>query len=40
MEAGYCRKPMKEATPEMVKQAKVVYNKYFLKFKGIKERLK
>ena len=29
VKAGYCRKPMKEATPEMVKQAKVIYNKYF-----------
>ena len=29
VEAGYCRKPMKEATPEMVKQAKVIYSKYF-----------
>lgn len=29
VEAGYCRKPMKEATPEMIEQAKVIYNKYF-----------
>ena len=29
VEAGYCRKPMKEATPEMIEQAKVIYKKYF-----------
>ena len=29
VEAGYCRNPMKEATPEMIEQAKVIYNKYF-----------
>ena len=29
VEAGYCRQPMKEATPEMRAKAKEIYNKYF-----------
>ena len=29
VEAGYCRKPMKESTEEMRERAKVIYNKYF-----------
>ena len=29
VEAGYCRQPMKEATPEMRAKAKEMYNKYF-----------
>ena len=29
IEAGFCRQPMKEATPEMRAKAKVMYEKYF-----------